>query len=155
MKKQKVFLKITSALALIAMMVAATDSPAGPITILWEDTFEGTDPITVEGGTGTGYTQFEFLEGSATGAAQLAAVVEANGVLTTLEQDGVRVEVPLPPVSVVGIEDLSDVGEDAFDDALVAKHARRGVGLALPPDLAEHNREVLAEIGLPDLAAQF
>ena len=80
---------------------------------------------------------------------------KANGVLTTLEQDGVRVEVPLPPVSVVGIEDLSDVGEDAFDEALVAKHARRGGGLALPPDLAEHNREVLAEIGLPDLASQF
>ena len=77
---------------------------------------------------------------------------KANGSFATLSREGESVRVPLPPTSVVGSENLAGLAGEAWDAALVQQHARRGDDLGLPPEIGQHSREVLSELGLADLA---
>lgn len=67
---------------------------------------------------------------------------QVNGVMGTYQFHGRTVTTPVPPVSVTAADTQRDWA------TLAASHRAKSEGVQRPPELGEHNREILKELGL-------
>ncbi|MBV7482175.1 CaiB/BaiF CoA-transferase family protein [Bordetella sp. BOR01] len=74
--------------------------------------------------------------------AMASAHAQANGVMGSYQIHGHTASMPVPPVSITPV----DSGVDGA--TLAASHRAKSECVPRPPDLGEHNREILMELGL-------
>jgi crotonobetainyl-CoA:carnitine CoA-transferase CaiB-like acyl-CoA transferase len=68
----------------------------------------------------------------------------ANGLTTTYIYHGTSVRVPTSPASITPLSDSDSIDFEVLAEA----HRQKGAGLTPAPDLGQHNREILEELGL-------
>lgn len=84
-------------------------------------------------------------------AAVFSKQAEALGSFATVDADGERIRIPVPPVSVTSAGDPGDPAEAAHERSI--RHRTRSEGLARAPRIGEHTEEIRAELGLPPSSA--